>query len=206
MFVLLLSTGPPAYPAYEPQAGPPAYGPSAGPPEEPPGGSQAGPPGGSQAGPQAGPPESRSAPKPKSHKCDCGVDLSKSAEVEQKRSALELQAEWENEALQIYHEKNGQNQQQPHQQFQQQEQQQNAKRRHKREATKSKTSKDKSKGEDRIVNGYEAETQPWLASIANCYVKDGEGQKIIGQRGNLDECQMWHIHCGGSLINRRYAL
>ena len=206
MFVLLLSTGPPAYPAYEPQAGPPAYGPSAGPPEEPPGGSQAGPPGGSQAGPQAGPPagppESRSAPKPKSHKCDCGVDLSKSAEVEQKRSALELQAEWENEALQKYHEKNGQNQQQPHQQ----EQQQNAKRRHKREATKSKTSKDKSKGEDRIVNGYEAETQPWLASIANCYVKDGEGQKIIGQRGNLDECQMWHIHCGGSLINRRYAL
>ena len=202
MFVLLLSTGPPAYPAYEPQAGPPAYGPSAGPPEEPPGGSQAGPPGGSQAGPQAGPPESRSAPKRKSHKCDCGVDLSKSAEVEQKRSALELQAEWENLALQKYHERNGQNQQQPHQQ----EQQQNAKRRHKREATKSKTSKDKSKGEDRIVNGYEAETQPWLASIANCYVKDGEGQKIIGQRGNLDECQMWHIHCGGSLINRRYAL
>ena len=98
MFVLLMLTGPPAYPAYEPQAGPPAYGPSAGPPEGAPGVSHAGPPVDSQAGP----PESRSAPKHKPLKCDCGVDLSKSAEVGQKRSALELQAEWEKEALQIY--------------------------------------------------------------------------------------------------------
>ena len=43
-------------------------------------------------------------------------------------------------------------------------------------------------GEDRIVNGAEAETQPWLASIAE------------KQRGG------YFIHCGGALINRRYVL
>ena len=42
--------------------------------------------------------------------------------------------------------------------------------------------------EDRIVNGAEAETQPWLASIAE------------KQRGG------YFIHCGGALINRRYVL
>ena len=45
-----------------------------------------------------------------------------------------------------------------------------------------------SSGEDRIVNGAEAETQPWLASIAT------------KQRG------VYFIHCGGALINRRYVL
>ena len=43
-------------------------------------------------------------------------------------------------------------------------------------------------GEDRIVNGAEAETQPWLASIAE---KQRSG---------------YFIHCGGALINRRYVL
>ena len=43
-------------------------------------------------------------------------------------------------------------------------------------------------GEDRIVNGAEAETQPWLASIAK------------KQHG------AYFIHCGGALINRRYVL
>ena len=43
-------------------------------------------------------------------------------------------------------------------------------------------------GEDRIVNGAEAEVQPWLASLA--YRKQG----------------VFFIHCGGALINRRYVL
>ena len=43
-------------------------------------------------------------------------------------------------------------------------------------------------GEDRIVNGAEAEVQPWLASLA--YRKQGA----------------FFIHCGGALINRRYVL
>ena len=43
--------------------------------------------------------------------------------------------------------------------------------------------------EDKIVNGYEVDAQPWLASFVR---RDREG--------NLS------IACGGALINRRYVM
>ena len=46
-------------------------------------------------------------------------------------------------------------------------------------------------GEDRIVNGAEAEVQPWLASLA--FRKQNPHPHYF-------------IHCGGALINRRYVL
>ena len=54
--------------------------------------------------------------------------------------------------------------------------------RHKREAGSK-------EGEDRIVNGADAGTQPWLASLAQEF-----------PNGHL------LIQCGGSLINRRFVL
>ena len=46
------------------------------------------------------------------------------------------------------------------------------------------------RNEDRIVNGAEAETQPWLASLIE-----------------LDEeARTWTPTCGGSLINKRFVL
>ena len=43
--------------------------------------------------------------------------------------------------------------------------------------------------EDKIVNGYEVDAQPWLASFVRRDIK-----------GNLS------IACGGALINRRYVM
>ena len=43
--------------------------------------------------------------------------------------------------------------------------------------------------EDKIVNGYETDAQPWLASFVRRDIK-----------GNLS------IACGGALINRRYVM
>ena len=44
-------------------------------------------------------------------------------------------------------------------------------------------------GEDKIVNGYETDAQPWLASFVR---RDSEGALSIA--------------CGGALINRRYVM
>ena len=44
-------------------------------------------------------------------------------------------------------------------------------------------------GEDKIVNGYETDAQPWLASFVR---RDSEGDLSIA--------------CGGALINRRYVM
>ena len=43
--------------------------------------------------------------------------------------------------------------------------------------------------EDKIVNGYETDAQPWLASFVR---RDSEGALSIA--------------CGGALINRRYVM